>query len=1008
MMDGPQSFVYHSKRDEPPHAVLEINVNSMKGGTPIIIRVGLGEHGTSEGDTFSFNFELSSDEQMILAQELRDRANAKDERLRILRSLDISAFVSPSTSSTVSSPGGRVESLVYKSLQALFSETTDLGSDMVFGDRKEHSEHRSGSGSAVFENREIKSVLIHHLNNLNVLRRGLSDSTFGQEVERSLISSLQCRGGYGNNGEESISLELPTTDGAPASGVPRRQDNKWSMDPNSFEQAFKRDVVRMQQGTEIYFSGANIPVPPFSLDEVKRVFVFGIVVDNSNNSSSCPWTTDEMKEIFTHEDSLRHFSEKQYRSDHEKKMIVETDSDEEKEQEEQEEEQEDLKGQPPPNKRQRIKSSSSTSSSSSSSEPKILIETKGWNRINMQIMMFRTIQHAYKHWVGTEEETNHKDVYEEAGSDDDDYYNPYGRNSEPKKEKKYWGIPLSILLRHAKIVAGQHFAVAPKPCPASNDYLRHDYSPTPSNLFVEEVQAKKQQEDEKTEHKAATINDIVLGRLLIPDEKFMWTDVNGYSRNVPICGNGACFTTTQAGYKGRDFAGRIFLWNSNGDMIEKQKLTHEFWGTSNGEFLSSAFQMLWIEADRRIKGWDLSTPLGTFSHEAGAPTTRPLPKYVLNLKAGGDVELPERIETEEHVKERERRKEFSGSSHSAMLQVGARGQRLLHLSPNGLVREFDLESDAVVNYSVQRRMYSLNEEWDACMSENGWDKKDVVKMDSWMDDSGAAEVSAGVGVSKVWYTDLFPPAHVGYLNASPGSDFASFLWPSTSTPKASSASSSSVPNSGINSVSGTLMVFCQEVFGYSKLQNHEILLVDEELRVLGRLFGHAEQSKVVLNPGFIDGRTFCSNSHQCVKIWDMRMAKAAMTVLDSSVDWSTPMSVPSSEGGEGYFMATSHDNGIGTRVWDLRNIRHVYNADSNVAAHARPLYTMPLEGKGGLAWHADASQLIFGDGNVCMYGRKDQYGWNVIDPTKKYCYDPWKKLSKKGRESSGGGGCAVM
>ena len=107
-------------------------------------------------------------------------------------------------------------------------------------------------------------------------------------------------------------------------------------------------------------------------------------------------------------------------------------------------------------------------------------------------------------------------------------------------------------------------------------------------------------------------------------------------------------------------------------------------------------------------------------------------------------------------------------------------------------------------------------------------------------------------------------------------------------------------------------------------------------------------------------------------------------------------------------MATSHDNGIGTRVWDLRNIRHVYNADSNVAAHARPLYTMPLEGKGGLAWHADASQLIFGDGNVCMYGRKDQYGWNVIDPTKKYCYDPWKKLSKKGRESSGGGGCAVM
>ena len=65
------------------------------------------------------------------------------------------------------------------------------------------------------------------------------------------------------------------------------------------------------------------------------------------------------------------------------------------------------------------------------------------------------------------------------------------------------------------------------------------------------------------------------------------------------------------------------------------------------------------------------------------------------------------------------------------------------------------------------------------------------------------------------------------------------------------------------------------------------------------------------------------------------MAKAAMTVLDSSVDWSTPMSVPSSEGGEGYFMATSHDNGVGTRVWDLRNIRHVYNADSNVAAHAR-------------------------------------------------------------------------
>ena len=365
-MDGPQSFVYHSKRDEPPHTVLEINVNPMIGGAPIITKVALGEHGTSKGDSFSFNFELSSHEQMILAQELRDRANAKDERLRILRSLDISALCSStSTSSTFSSLGGNIESLVNKSLQALFSETNDLGSDMMFGDRKEQRKHCSGSGSAVFENREIKSVLIHHLNKLNVLRRGQPDSTYGQEVERILISSLQCRGGYGNNGEENISLELPTTDGAPVSGVPRQRDNKWSMDPNSFEQAFKKDVVGTASATEMMWKhnyGAKIPVPPFSLDEVDRVFAFGIVVDNSNNSSSCPWTTDEMKEIFTHEDSLRHFSEDQYLSDHENEMFVEKDSDEEEEQEEeeQEEEQKDLKDQPPP-KRPRIKSSSSSS-----------------------------------------------------------------------------------------------------------------------------------------------------------------------------------------------------------------------------------------------------------------------------------------------------------------------------------------------------------------------------------------------------------------------------------------------------------------------------------------------------------------------------------------------------------------------------------------------------------------------------------------------------------------------
>ena len=68
-----------------------------------------------------------------------------------------------------------------------------------------------------------------------------------------------------------------------------------------------------------------------------------------------------------------------------------------------------------------------------------------------------------------------------------------------------------------------------------------------------------------------------------------------------------------------------------------------------------------------------------------------------------------------------------------------------------------------------------------------------------------------------------------------------------------------------------------------------------------------------------------------------------MTVLDMNVDWVVPMEV--NVGGR--FIAASHSDGTGTRIWDLRT-----------GQQPHPLYTIPCEGK-GMFYHSYFFIVIF-------------------------------------------------
>ena len=211
-----------------------------------------------------------------------------------------------------------------------------------------------------------------------------------------------------------------------------------------------------------------------------------------------------------------------------------------------------------------------------------------------------------------------------------------------------------------------------------------------------------------------------------------------------------------------------------------------------------------------------------------------------------------------------------GHGRATMLKLGP--ERIGHLS-NGVLQEWDLSAAGVEHDGTDRfvRMIDVEEELQQ------WPADEVLDWheNTWMDDCGRAEVSAGVRASAVRQVEVVTPTSVGYLPCG------------------------------------------KMLFAHANEGTHgcygRIPVMDGELRECGALVGHVHREvEVVRRPAYEDGSKAITSDPCCVKVWDMRTAQPIMTMQENNRGAG-----PIGAGGA-QFVWSQLDAGLGLRVWDLR------------------------------------------------------------------------------------------
>ena len=378
-----------------------------------------------------------------------------------------------------------------------------------------------------------------------------------------------------------------------------------------------------------------------------------------------------------------------------------------------------------------------------------------------------------------------------------------------------------------------------------------------------------------------------------------------------------------AGWKNREFWGHLYSFdrgNSNylGRRFVSTEIGHQFWDIPRAHLCDSTTNTVWIQGDRRIQGYLLNEENGKFNT-----------KYVFNVTN----------EPKESLSQSTPKRHKTGD-----VDAEHGDTNLLLLGPDriGYLKSFRLLEWKLCpencHDGIERMCNMDSAEEDLAQ----WPEDDVLDLheNTWMDDSGAAEVTRGIKPDSNKIVDIVTPYSVGYVS--------------------------------------------QSRLAMSNRNNAIIRIRDQDMREVSGLVGFGATSfiEIVQRPTFEmagDENTFVACDQACVKIFDLRTGKAEMTIKQQCVS-VTPLYHCSSK-----FIINQLYRGQGSMLWDLRN--------------KKPLYSLPIGADKGIAWVPTSEQnkppiLMVSNGEAFKFGRdspKRNEEWE-----REAAKEAWSKLEQAG------------
>jgi len=501
--------------------------------------------------------------------------------------------------------------------------------------------------------------------------------------------------------------------------------------------------------------------------------------------------------------------------------------------------------------------------------------------------------------------------------------------NKPKKNDVYYCVKLGAILHHAQIEAKR---MVKKP-PAGSAFS-HPRARFHQDMSKEEVLPKG-------DGVALTPQDVSICRSrhdYVEDDSFGGGDDSVYSSRC-WCHDGLIgFTHQGAGYKYREFYGHVYSCDKTDDggwQINSKELGNEFWSTPTTYLADATNDTVWVFADQRIKGFAANRRLN--GNVAFFNTS-----YIFQM--ADKLQLKEVQRSGDSVKRQKVESSTMKSVGGTLLSFGT--ERIGYLD-NYILQEWNL-NDTNRHDGINRMVDMGSVDEDIAQ----WPAEDVLNLsnNTWMDDTGSAEVTRGKKPDSLRLVDIETPTSVGYLS--------------------------------------------DNRLSFAYRGHSQIPIYNKDLREISRLvaFGSDDGVDIVHRPTFEsmgEENIFVASDKTCVKIFDLRTTKAAMTIRQKCIN-STPISVNGNK-----FLCNKLGSGKGAQMWDLRT--------------QQALYSLPVKWDTDIAWlpavNNSSAALLTGNGECYKFGKDyDQDDeWE-----KRGAIQAWADLEKQ--RSSGGGGedCCIM
>lgn len=496
-------------------------------------------------------------------------------------------------------------------------------------------------------------------------------------------------------------------------------------------------------------------------------------------------------------------------------------------------------------------------------------------------------------------------------------------NPSTSKNSIYYGVKLGAILHYAEEQAKKMLKKTP---------LGSRYS-LPRAKFHQDMSLYDDTAQPKPADEPTSSNDVIICRAkhdFIESDAFGGDRTSVYSSTMWAHDGAIGFSHTGAGWKNREFCGFLYRFDMGSQAAQiftSREMSSEFWSTPSSIHADSTNNIVWVKADCRIKG---------FSTDSWGSD------YIFTFAKNATKEA------KPHCESPSKRQKFSVSGEEGDQHIIVFGSERIGYLQNGILQEWNL-SEANRHDGVQRMVSMSNIDEDIAQ----WNADEIINLsqNTWMDENGEAEVTAGLRPDSIRSVSVSAPHSIGYL-----------------------------PNSQL---------------AFAHASSSQVSVYNHDLFEVSRLVGFGTESiEIVQRPTFEelgDVNTVVASDKACVKIFDLRSGKAEIIINQRCVN-STPIGV-----GGAKFVCNKLWAGKGAMMWDLRT--------------QKPWYSLPIAADTEIAWVPTSNRsckppiLLTNTGECYTFGLDFQDNeWE-----RKSAVQAWSELEKKDKTSdSAGDDCCIM